>query len=703
MTAVENGQPVAVASVIALRSGTAAAADRYGRFTIWVIAFPDTLVARIIGRSPDTVVVESHPPGVVALRLRLSAIPVAGVNVYAEDRPGTELPAGTWNMTGALLASVPSAIEGDVLRSLTLVPAVRYSSLLSAQPMVRGTDAGGVGFRLDGFTLINPYHIGRWLGAVTPSAVQGVSVRTAPLDEDLGDATSGIVDVQLREGGDSLHGGVQGSFATVSAWAGGSTAGQRWFVAGRGAYLDNLPITDDDDKRGYGMHDLYGRFALQRGGRPVVQVTMFASGDRLGEIMRWGNSLVGVRAPFTIGSAYLEAWGEASTFYEKFRGIVVHGGHTDIDNRFTTVAAGAKAAVTGASTTMNLGAEVRRRHIQDLLTHAPSEDLSINVTPLSLAVFGAVEHRVGPLFARLGVRTETDGRVTAVQPIGRVGLALGADWSLLVAAGRSERLYQLIADPRPEPSLVFSDFWRPAGRGGTPVPRGDHLAVELDHSIARTMLLRASAFHSRWRGVGEVRPLVVDTGLQGFFRYGHARVYGLETELSVSRARWSVDVSYLLSWSRRQWSDTSSDTWWSHDRRHQARTILGVELGGGWRVMSLGELASPEPLTPIIGLVTVGSVGVGGVARDTFFDRTAMVPGAENTARGGWTGHFDLAVSKEVGGRGRVRGVVGLSILNLALTRVTQLVPVLDGLRGVAYRPAVDLPPIPTLTLKLEF
>jgi hypothetical protein len=270
-----------------------------------------------------------------------------------------------------------------------------------------------------------------------------------------------------------------------------------------------------------------------------------------------------------------------------------------------------------------------------------------------------------------------------------------------------------MSDPQPEPTVLFYDIWRPAGIGQTPIPTGDHFVVELRRAGA--LSLRGGAFYSRLHGVGEVRPVVADTGESGFFRFGSGRNWGLDAELSASGRRASARLTYVLSWAQRRWDGSGGieTVPWVHDRRHQMRVFAGISAGKGWRVNALVEVSSPEPLTPALGIFSVGllSPGGGGILRDTTTGTPVIAAGKENSARGDWVGHLDLAIEKRIALSTRISGAVGLSALNVLFTRVARVKPVIEPvfvppfttLWRLGFRPAFILPPIPTVTFKLEF
>src|SRR5213078_2595120 len=98
-------------AVLALARRMSAETDRYGRFVLWGGALPDTLVARFIGRAPDTLVVdESAVARELTFRLRASPVPIAGI-VVPGDSGGREVDVfpSRWSLPREAMAAVPSA------------------------------------------------------------------------------------------------------------------------------------------------------------------------------------------------------------------------------------------------------------------------------------------------------------------------------------------------------------------------------------------------------------------------------------------------------------------------------------------------------------------------------------------------------------------------------------------------------------------
>ena len=713
VVALENGQALAGVSVYARRSRRSADSDRYGRFVVWLAVLPDTLLVRFIGRVPQMVPVADTSGGEIVIRLALAAVPLASVVVQGQagSRPDDGVDAATWALPKEAVAAVPGAVEGDVFRGLVLSPAIGYSTPLSSQPFIRGTDPGAVSYRLDGFTVINPFHVGRIFSALMPEAVQGVRLAAAPFDVEYGDATSGIIDAQLHEGGDTLRGGIKASLVSAAAWAGGPAKQHRWFVAWRHGFLEHLggPLRNVP----YHFNDLYGRFAIAAPWGPV-NVTTFWSDDRIfhretNEGVGWSNALLGVRAPLALGrSGRLEVWGETSRFRENVRGLPIRGEDTDVRNRFETSATGARFLWTGVRTALAFSAELRSRRmlneIESGTRAAPSNETAGAVT----AITASVERRASRFAARLGLRADIARDVQAWQPRARLGFDLGRRWSVGVAAGRTARLYHIINEVLPDAEEILSiyDLWRPAGQNGTPLAAAIHALIELKR-VTPSVSLRTSLYASRLSSVGEVRGSVLQASSGSFFRFGTGRVAGVDAEAGFSGSRRSLVIAYVLSWSRRTWDSASApEIPWRYDRRHQARAFASLLAGHGWRFNLLAEAASPDPITPALGTWSRAVLLPDGTLLRNA-GPALLVYGDENSARGGWMGHLDIGLQKQIGGPGRSVGHIGIAVLNLAFTPVAPGVPdidfdVADGPR-VVYRPRLFLPPIPTVTLSFEF
>ena len=97
--------------------------------------------------------------------------------IAIETDPMVRTGGSEWIVNGAATRAVPAAVEPDAFRVLRLVPAVSFSSILSARPLIRGIDADDAGFAIDGHEVINLFHIGRFFSAFPALGVGKVSIQ----------------------------------------------------------------------------------------------------------------------------------------------------------------------------------------------------------------------------------------------------------------------------------------------------------------------------------------------------------------------------------------------------------------------------------------------------------------------------------------------------------------------------------------------
>lgn len=721
----ESGSPIAGVLVRALRSRRSDTTDRFGRFSVWV-ELPDTLVSAFIGRRPDTLALSARP--VTDLRIRSAASPVALSDIIVTT-PATsgdlELgDVGGWRLSREAVRSLPPAVEPDLFRSLALVPAVSFTTPLSARPIVRGYDASESGYRIDGFEVLNLYHIGRVFSAFPGEAAEQVSVSIAPAGARHGGSLAGTVDIVGRAGSpDATHGGANLSLMSASSWIGGGS-GLRSFGAARAVHVAVLNEFENNTIP-YDFQDFYGSALLTDEGDARGRLTVFASRDHvfdrdLGSGMDWSNLLLGVRGQLVrAGSLSLEASASGTRFSEDVVDVPARRSRIDVRNRFSRLGGGVDLGWQSPRSRVSAGLTAGGRLIANRIAARSGDEFAavdVDLRRSEFSAYGEWSHAVGSASLQLGLRVDLAGSTHVWQPRGEARLPLADGLTLGVALGRTGRLYHLVSESRPEPDLAFYDFWLSAGEGGVPVPIVDHLSTDLDFS-AGTVMGRMSAFASTARGLVELRPVTEQaTNGSDQFRYGEGRTWGLEAQIAMRSAGArpsSLSLAYVLSTSERRWQEG----WvpWAQDRRHLARLLGKIQLGRRWSVAGAIEAASGAPLTAVDQVVTVGVPDPANGA--TIPPRTgfpAYVFGPENAARSAGTVRADFNATYEFRGPGRSRMWAGVSVVNVGFGPVaplvpsdpTSLIPVAGGQPATArvnYERLFDLPAVPTVTLRIEF
>ncbi|MGE0556405.1 MAG: carboxypeptidase regulatory-like domain-containing protein [Gemmatimonadales bacterium] len=708
--------PIPGALVQLATEHTAATTDRLGRFALSLGQLPDSLRVTAVGWRPMTLVLEALP-STLTLAMERAPMAIAELIVAAPAaRPLDLSEHGRWRMPADAVRSVPPAVEPDVYRSLAMVPAVSFTSPLSARPMIRGYDAQEVTTRIDGFEIFNLYHLGRVFSSFPADGAEHVSVTAAPFTSSVGGSVAGVIDIAGRSGtANGFDAGVGTSLGSLGAWAGGGAADRRFFGAARVLHLKALDLVPGVSFP-YHFEDVYGSAVFGPAERPAGRVTLFGTRDDAGDEasgLRWTNLLLGVRGRLVErGLASLEA--SASVVRLDQTGIRVpsaYRGLADFRNRFDRSAVGLDLTVTGAGRRLAAGITAGWRDIANRIT--PSEAGSIGV-PATGSAFGRFEgagylelsERIGSLTIEAGVRAEAAGRATVLDPRVHLRFAPHRLIELSAGLGRASRLFHLLGDARSEPDLDYLDVWLNPD-DSIPTARARHATLDLNVDL-RPIVARLSAFAARGDGIGEVRP-ETDHHPTADFRFGRSRTHGFEAQVGLRGAeqrRAAASVTYVYSRSERNWGEG----WipWAQDRRHQLRIFGQARLG---RVQLFGtvDAASGMPLTPILGhaerpLPGAGPPAVGGVAFPT------AVYGRESSVATAGTLRVDGALTYSFGGEDGQRVSLGASVINLLGGAVAPITPFGEGTMAVdqlgrptPYRRLFDLPPIPTLTLRVRF
>ena len=725
--------PIANASIVSRRSGSSTTSDRLGRFTI-VTSVPDTLIITAIGWRPDTIPVAAPLPAPLTVALERAPVIISDLIATAPAvRPLDLSDHGRWQMPMAAARTVPPAVETDVYRALAMIPAISFSSPLSARPLMRGYDAQEVTTRIDGFEVLNLYHMGRLFSSFPADAAEELTVTAAPYTAAHGGATAGLIDITGRTGRlDRFHAGGGVSYGSLSGYAGGGNDQLRYFGNARVFYWKSLELIPNLDIP-YHFEDLYGGLVFGPAERPTGRLTLFATQDRAGPTdgnrthLHWDNAMLGGRWRLRDGA---HTTFEVSTSAAHFgqTGEDVPGLHSianaNLRNRFTRLAVTGDLVTVFERTRVASGLAIGWRNVVNQIVDAPLDfnpnpdpfgapRAAIDIGRLEVGGYASVSRRLGPFTAEAALRVDAAGPQTSVQP------RLHARWSpsrrvgLSAGVGRTSRLYHLLGEARSEPDFDFLDFWLPAG-DSVPTAQVDHVTLDLNLDLA-PFLGRISVFGSRGAGIGELTPETVQrqSGPFEFFRFGRSRTRGIEAQLAYRggpSSPHSLSISYVAGQSERDWG--TGWVRWSLDRTHQVRGFGQIKLGG---ITWFGALdaATGSPITPIdFGLDNTTAPGLPSTVVPGRVVPVAIY-GRENAARTSGTFRIDAGFGYSFGGPNRRRFTLGASVINLLATAVSPFGYIRGGGEGplaldpqggpTPYRRLFSLPPIPTITLRAEF
>ncbi len=137
-------------------------------------------------------------------------------------------------------------------------------------------------------------------------------------------------------------------------------------------------------------------------------------------------------------------------------------------------------------------------------------------------------------------------------------------------------------------------------------------------------------------------------------------------------------------------------------RRRQCESCFGLLCGG---------FAQDQAFTPVAQVAALATVNpaLPGLTRDTVQPPAIALLGPENSARGGATAHLDVGASFRFSGPWDSQVTLGASALNLTYGPVAPLSPTdpwfssVRELVPIRYERRFKIPPVPTVSLRIEF
>lgn len=693
------------------RAGRVTYTDSTGRFSFPGAGAPDTVVVSAPGFLPDSVPVTTGRSLWFAVTLRPVAL-LAELTVLA-PAPQVAVAAGPgqWSLGQRAIRAAPAFVEADPFRALALVPAVGFSSVLSARPMVRGYEANLTALRVDGFEMRNLYRLGRVLSSFPADAVGRITVTTPPRHTTTS-ALAGVVDIEGRR---ERVAGASLSFGSLGAYAG--KAGNRvgGFAATRLLHASALRLTGIDFPIYY--FDQYARVDLG-GSEPRASISAFLTADRYGEpgdtigSAAWHSALLGGRLfLFKTPSTSVEIETSWVRFDQRVERGPTQRVEVNVGTRIDHVRSAFAVYHSIGAAKLSAGLGANWRGVDNRIEAAPSADGSIpqspsyELTPYSLVLrrweadgFGAVQFAPRRLDVEIGARFQRGGGLLLVSPWLRVKSDLSRQAVVAMVLTRARSLHQYVSDPASEPDYAYYDYWLPAQADTVGAAGIAHGALDLKWAQG-PLAVRIGVFASRGTGLSDIRPPTVQrTASRGDIRIGRSRTVGVEAQVSLSppsRPDRVASISYVLSRSERNWGQS----WvpWGLDRRHQARVQLATEIERRWRVDLLIDFTSGVPYTPVAGRINSNQLA------PRFPYQNPAVFGSENAARDAGRTRLDAGVTHNFTGPWNSRMFWGISVLNLNFGALPlRLSGDAHGAPPGYERPGF-LPPVPTLTLRIEF
>lgn len=565
---------------------------------------------------------------------------------------------------------------GDLLRSLDILPGITDTGFTGpggGGVVIRGSAPEDSKILIDGFEVPLLYHALAQRSILPTSAIASLDYLPGGFDVSYGRASSGIVSVTTRGGGDRVAG--QAEVAVIDGGVVGSGPigkDTRVLAAARRSVLDlvlpsvlpsDLDLSLTTVPRFYdGQLRIDHRFSSRwRASVSAIAATdtleLYADDERDPDLRFYSDSrFVRLTAAATY---YARPWSLTVAASGLAQGLVFEAGrdqYFDIVKysgavrseltRFDETAAGLK------NVTTRLGAEldVSRNELDLALPQLPDEgepggmmgppigedvDQRFRGTVVSpdvgawLATAGDLDRRI-----RLTTGLRVDGFArsghVAVQPRGELAIALAKRSKLRLAAGA----YRRPAEYRDE---LLDDTLAPE--------RSTQTVLGLEQRFRSGIDLQTSLYYT------DRSYLLTRATDGGYANQGRGRTYGAELLATYKSGPWFAWLSYSYARSWRRDTATAPERRFDHDQPHDLNLVASWR-GKRWQFGGRIQYASGTPTTPVMGSVY-----------DSDADRFSAIYGKTNSERLPGHAQLDLRIDR-VWTSGKVRISAFLDVQN---------------------------------------
>ncbi len=708
--------PIPFATVEIAELGRAVSTDEQGNFVVRSVpAGVWTVRASALGHGTQETTVDLRSVASRSVAFRLRPVPIVLGQINVEASRVLEFTGPSPARVGMeTLNQVPALVELDVLRSVTVLPAITSASDYSSALYVRGGTPDQTEILLDGFPVHNPYHLGGVYGAFNPDAVQAVEVFPGAMPASLGSRISSVVRVETRHGGQDRvrsRGGLGLTAARLEVDGPVPALPGTFLLSGRKSYRNFtggglaadgiIPRSLDT-----GFDDVLAKWRVPWAEGNTLEAIYFQSGewvdvplDAIHYDWGWGSRLLGVRSHLFLGSRLsVEASAARSTFDTDLGSwwfAFETGDEQTVDAHGTHVDDVAELRITlpGDRWAARLGGQVRSSDMRyDSYRIAnPPEGLWDRYVPNFEADFsettlhGWGEIDVRPLervSVRVGVRaTSMEGLGSVLQP--RAGLRLGLSDGVALTAGAGrhvQSVHSIRAEEAAGTSFMAFDVVRPATAAIGP-PTAEDVVVGLELRRASTSL-RVDGFWKRYRNLAlppiPTNPWDAEVVEPANFVEATGVSRGVEVLADYVGSDASLWVSYALRAGERTLEGFTYTP--RFERRHNLDLLASLALPDRFTLSLRTVYASGQPTSPVVSHMypLTFDPELGGITTRREGRRTVL--GAHNSIR------MPAYVRVDVGGKVDVtREVRGRTI---DLTFRAQVVNVLNRTNVIYWNPS---------------
>ncbi|MDE2793251.1 MAG: TonB-dependent receptor [Gemmatimonadota bacterium] len=652
-------EPIAYAQVtVTAIAGEAAAAvgvsDRYGAFVVPGATGGGAVRVEVaaFGYASWTQTYEALPTDPIRVLLGPAPIGLEGLEVSVAGRAGDpiSLSRDAFVIDSALLRTLPTILETDVLRATAVSPSASAPSDYTSVPFIRGGTSEGTPVLLDGVRLFNAFHLGGFLSAINAEVVERATIIAGSGGDGMAiGSLSGAIDIATRDGArDEMR--MAGSLGLASSRLsveGPIGTNVSYLLDGRRTYIDGFTLALKkmgaiSDHLPYFFQDLHAKVTADLGGIRRLSVSGYRNSESLQLYdseetntlgLSWGNSALSVHYRDRLGDNGIV---DANLGHSRFTSdLIVLGGGSAVyvndvrveytpptdtllfgDGTMSETRADLRVILHTGRATITSGVQATGflgDHDYDHTDEFDSDEgfffspVDLRESSWRLAAYSSVEVPLQRGFStRAGLRLDHFRRLaTTLAPFAELSYA-GSWWDARISAARS---HQALASVRDEEALGASflayDLLVPVSEA--PVPRNTEVTIGWEGSRAgirvRVDAYARSLDNLRLPALGARPATGAALGDPSLWEVASGSAKGVETSWSWISDR-GISVLGSYRWARVSRTVGLRSYKPRFHRNHEFE--LGTSYPHGASSWSARvSLRSGQPITPVLAVVPV--------------------------------------------------------------------------------------------------
>lgn len=288
MINMENGEPVAGATMVELESGKGTVSDHSGYLSMALLPGKHFMRFSFIGMEPLDLMLDVRSDGDFQLEMRPAVIALGEVQIMGKQyREINTTDIGVEHFSMSSLKSVPVFMgDRDVIKISKLLPGITSAGEASVGVNVRGGNVDQNIFYVNRLPIYNTSHLFGFFSAFNSDMIRDFSIYKGNVPVTFGGRLSSVFDISTRKGNNKMftaHAGISPVSAHATVEGPIKKGSSSFLLSGRSSYSDWIlnrmddPLIRDSDAFFY---DFAGSLNFQPGSKDALSLFYYQSFDR---------------------------------------------------------------------------------------------------------------------------------------------------------------------------------------------------------------------------------------------------------------------------------------------------------------------------------------------------------------------------------------------------------------------------------------